>query len=119
MAKMIFISYRIYIIARVISKNLNNSSHFLIKMKYVIFQKFYSFSFPYPVAIFLVAACSAADVFWLLFYLLVSPKNRDFFLHYVSSCFQVWENSFQKSHVFSSQAWVIIGPNIKYEPDSY
>lgn len=88
-------------------------------MKYVIFQKFYSFSFPYPVAIFLVAVCSAADVFWLLFYLLVSPKNRDFFLRCVSSSFQVWENSFQKSHVFSSQAWVIIGPNIKYEPDSY
>lgn len=65
MAKKIFVSYRIYILAQIISKNLNNSSHFLIQIMYVIFQKFYAFSFLYPVLVFLVAVCNAADNFIL------------------------------------------------------
>lgn len=37
MAKIIFVSYRTFIIARVISNNLNNSCHFLIQMRYGVF----------------------------------------------------------------------------------
>lgn len=87
---------------------------------YVIFKEFYRFSFLYPVAVFLVAVCSAADFFFFYFICWSFPKspigNFSFIMSAVT--FKFRKISFKRAMYFHHQSGVILCLNVKYEPDS-